>query len=59
MSRQVAVFEAKDRTGTVLRFSHVDRTAPLRAISLLELFQDIAQGLQTGKYGYSNSKGVY
>lgn len=45
-------------TNNVLRFSHETRTAPLRSNSLLDLFQDIAHGLQTGKYTYSSGKGV-
>jgi cell wall assembly regulator SMI1 len=45
-------------SGSVLQFSHETRVAAPRAGSLLELFQDIANGLQTGKYNYSEARGI-
>jgi hypothetical protein len=45
-------------TASVLRFSHESRQVSLRAPSLPELFQDIASGLLTGKYTYSEARGV-
>lgn len=45
-------------TGNVMRFSHESRLVSLRATSLLELFRDIATGLLTGKYTYSEERGV-
>jgi hypothetical protein len=45
-------------TGKVLRFSHESRLVSHRAASLLELFRDIASGLLTGKYTYSEARGV-
>ncbi len=44
--------------GKVMRFSHESRLVSHRAMSLLELFQDIASGLQSGKYGYSEARGI-
>lgn len=45
-------------TASVLRFSHESRRASLRAPSLPELFRDIANGLLTGKYTFSEARGV-
>lgn len=45
-------------TAGVLRFSHESRRASLRAASFPELFGDIASGLRTGKYTYSEASGV-
>jgi hypothetical protein len=41
-----------------MTFSHESRLASLRAGSLLELFRDIAKGLRTGKYTYSEARGI-
>jgi hypothetical protein len=45
-------------TGHVLRFSHETRLASLRADSLLIMSRDIASGLLTGKYTYSDARGI-
>jgi hypothetical protein len=45
-------------TARVMRFSHESRLVSLRAASILELFRDIASGLLTGKYTYSEGRGV-
>lgn len=41
-------------TGAILCFSHETRETKLRAGSFLELMQDIATGLQKGRYEYSD-----
>jgi len=45
-------------TGGVLRFSHETRRTTPRAGALDELFRDLAQGLRSGKYTYSTTRGV-
>lgn len=45
-------------TAQVMGFSHESRLALPRADSLLELFRDIASGLRTGKYAYSEARGI-
>ena len=45
-------------TGEILHFSHETRLTLPRAESLFGLFQDIAYGLQTGKYNYTIKRGV-
>lgn len=45
-------------TGQVLQFSHENRLVHPRADSLFALFQDIAYGLETGKYTYTVQRGI-
>jgi hypothetical protein len=45
-------------TARVLRFSHETRLASLRAPSLPDLFREIASGLLTGRYTFSEARGV-
>jgi cell wall assembly regulator SMI1 len=45
-------------TGQILHYSHETRQANPRAPSLFELFHDIADGLETGKYTYSVHRGI-
>jgi len=45
-------------TGEILHYSHETRQTTPRAHSLFVLFQDIAYGLETGKYTYTAHRGI-